>query len=149
MLNSRVFTSDSVTYYINPKAQPKVCYLKVGNTALDTGSYAGPANIWNPNKGFLVQSTNLSFYGLNFPTTGAGLYFDLDIGGVNGSQLVWASVSHGGITAIMTPSPDNEGITWVTLAGPRASSTQIKTLNPSSLSRPYLPQTSSFLCNII
>ncbi|MWP62633.1 hypothetical protein [Gilliamella sp. Pas-s25] len=60
---------------------------------------------------------------------------------MNGSQLVWAPVSHGGITAIMTPSPDNEGMTWVTLAGPRASSTQIKTLNPSSLSRPSLPQT--------
>ncbi|NUF26551.1 hypothetical protein [Gilliamella sp. ESL0254] len=131
MLNSRVFTSDSVTYYINPKAQPKVCYLKVGNTALDTGSYAGVTNIWNPNKGLLVQSTDPSSYGFNFPTTGAdGLYFDLDIGGVNGSQLVWAPVSHGGITAIMTPSPDNEGMTRVTLAGPRASSTQIKTLNP-------------------
>ncbi|KDN09498.1 hypothetical protein [Gilliamella sp. Imp1-1] len=40
--------------------------------------YAGPANIWNPSKGFLVQSTKPESYNLNFPTTGMhNLYFGM------------------------------------------------------------------------
>ncbi|MWN32793.1 MULTISPECIES: hypothetical protein [unclassified Gilliamella] len=42
--------------------------------------------------------------------------------------------SNGGITTIMTPSPDNVGMTRIKLTEPRASSDQIKIFNPNSLS---------------
>ncbi|OCG45459.1 hypothetical protein A9G35_06280 [Gilliamella sp. Choc5-1] len=58
-------------------------------------NHAGPPNIWDPDKGFLVQATNLPDYELNFPTTGLdGLYGSATLihttflrGKVNLSQL--------------------------------------------------------------
>ncbi|MCX8728444.1 hypothetical protein [Gilliamella sp. B2838] len=139
--NSRSFNGSSVTYYISPKAAPKICYAKP-NLSLGTGIYAGPADIWNPLRGFLVQSTESSSYSRNFPTTGANnLYFDLDIGGINGSTLTWSTVSQGGITATMTPSPDNANNIRVTLTGPVATSSQQSSATPGSIATPSLPQT--------
>ncbi|NUF50204.1 hypothetical protein [Gilliamella sp. ESL0250] len=68
--------------------------------------YAGPADIWNPHYGFLVQSTNPASYGLNFPTTGAdGLYFDLIIMG-EARDLRWESPIRGkGITVTVARRP--------------------------------------------
>ncbi|OCG42271.1 hypothetical protein A9G29_00035 [Gilliamella sp. Fer2-1] len=160
--NSRTFGGSTVTYYINPNSQPKVCYARPN---LYFGDYevAGPASIWNSDKGFLTQSINLSSYSLNFPTTGAdGLYFDLDIGGVDASQLTWSPVTRGGITATVSwiqPRSDSFTSAWgvteydswiddksqyvtrVTLNGPKASDAQIQSDNPSPLRRPILPQT--------
>ena len=131
---SRSFSASNVTYYINPKAVPKVCFARP-NLNYGSGLYAGPTEIWNNAKGFLPQSS----YGLNFPTTGAnGLYFDLDIGG--GGPLTWAPVSHGGITATMTNSPITTGVR-VTLTGPVATPSQWSSSNPSRISKPTLPQT--------
>ncbi|MWP46468.1 hypothetical protein [Gilliamella sp. Pas-s27] len=79
---SSSFIGATVDYYINPNSsQPVICSVRP-NLKWGTGNYAGPANIWNPDKGFLVQSTSPSSYDRNFPTTGSdGLYFDLDVGG--------------------------------------------------------------------
>ncbi|WP_143422037.1 hypothetical protein [Gilliamella bombi] len=147
--NTNYFHGQSVAYYISPNLPPKICHVRP-NLTYGAGDYAGPANIWNPTKGFLVQSTNPTFYELNFPTTGAdGLYFDLDIGG--GSQLTWTPVTHGGITATVTRTLPNAGDNWisnhsvevmrVTLTGPRASDNQKSSDSPSPLSKPILPQT--------
>ncbi|MWN89502.1 hypothetical protein GQ597_02075 [Gilliamella sp. Pra-s65] len=147
---SSTFSESSVDYYINPNADVSICsvrpFLKEGS-----GQFAGPSNIWNPYKGFLVQSTNPSSYNLNFPSTGAdSLYFDLDIVGVDASQLTWSPVSHGGVTATATIVMASEGwidigrgkqVTRVKLTGPRADNTQIQSSNPSSLTVPPLPQT--------
>ena len=139
--NSRSFNGSSATYYISPKAAPKICYAKP-NLNYGDGKYAGPATIWNPDKGFLVQSTEPSTYSRNFPTTGINnLYFDLDIGGVKGSALTWSTVSQGGITATMTPSPDNANNIRVTLTGPAATASQINSATPGSVATPILPQT--------
>ena len=139
--NSSRFNSGTATYYISPKATPKICYAKP--TLIYSGDiYAGPADIWTLNKGFLVQSTEPSSYSRNFPTTGANnLYFDLDIVGVNGSALTWPTVSQGGITATMTPSPDNANNIRVTLTGPAATSSQQSSATPGSVATPILPQT--------
>jgi hypothetical protein len=68
-----------------------------------TREYAGPADIWNPDKGFLVQSINPESYNQNFPTTGAhNLYFDLLITGIEPEELTWEPVTHEGITATVT-----------------------------------------------
>ncbi|MWN32966.1 MULTISPECIES: hypothetical protein, partial [unclassified Gilliamella] len=122
------------------------------------------ANIWNPSKGFLVQSTSPSSYDRNFPTTGLdGLYFDLDIGGIDGSQLSWTVNTSGSIRATVSWTRPRSGtftnprentvqadewirdksknVARVTLHGPRASSSQISSSRPSSLTRPSLPQT--------
>jgi hypothetical protein len=130
----------------------------------DNKIYAGPSNIWSPTKGFLDVFTNSSSYDRNFPTTGAdGLYFDLLIAGVDASQLSWTVTTLGDITATVSWTrplsgtfTDPEGntipadrwitdksknVTRVTLHGPRASSGQINSSNPSSLTRPSLPQT--------
>ncbi|WP_131798786.1 hypothetical protein [Gilliamella apicola] len=125
----------NVTYYINPKAAPEICYARP-NLSL---THAGPVDIWNSYKGFLTQSATPSSYGLNFPTTGAnGLYFDLDIGG--GSQaLSWAPVSHGGITATMTGS--TRGEVRVTLTGPVTTPSQWESENPGRIDSLSLPQT--------
>ncbi|OCG08773.1 hypothetical protein A9G13_01550 [Gilliamella sp. wkB178] len=140
--NSSNFTGSTATYYISPKAPPKICYarpsLQYGkNNETIRGSsgwnLAGPATIWNPIKGFLVQSTESSGYSRNFPTTGANkLYFDLDIGGVKGSALTWPTViSQGGITATITPSPADANNIRVTLTGPHMN----------NRGTPSLPQT--------
>ncbi|NUF27351.1 hypothetical protein [Gilliamella sp. ESL0254] len=158
--NSSNFGGNSVEYYINPNSTAAmICYARP-NLAQNSGA---PADIWNSDKGFLVQSTNPSSYGLNFPTTGSdGLYFDLDIGGVDGSQLRWSSVSRGGITATVNwtrPRSDtftdptgvnrpsdswisdkSQYVTRVTLNGPRANDSQINS-SSFSLSVPSLPQT--------
>ena len=141
--NESRFSGGRVTYYIKPKLSPAICYarpnLKYG-TKYDTVSFAGPASIWNPDKGFLPQSVTPSSYGLNFPTTGAnGLYFDLEIGG-NNQDLYWEPVKHSGITATMTNSTKTS--VHVTLTGPAVTdSKQQSSDNPDEIDRPTLPQT--------
>ncbi|OCG15215.1 hypothetical protein A9G24_05895 [Gilliamella sp. App6-5] len=162
--NTNYFSGSTVTYYINPYGSgASVCSTRP-NLIRGTSNFAGPANIWSPTKGFLTQSTNFSSYDRNFPTTGAdGLYFDLDIGGIDASQLTWSPVTRGGITATVSWTRPRSGtfigllgdailadewisdkssyVTRVTLHGPRASSSQIQSANPSRLTIPSLPQT--------
>ncbi|MWN06795.1 hypothetical protein, partial [Gilliamella sp. Pas-s95] len=153
--NTTYFNNSIVTYYINPyNTVARVCYARpnLSHGAID--SFVGPANIWSRDKGFLVQSTSSSSYGHNFPTTGAdGLYFDLLIGGVDGSQLTWSVVTNGSsITATVTSVTTNESwipvadigkiVARVKLSGPRADSTQIGSSNPSPFTPLlFLPQT--------
>ncbi|WP_176700321.1 hypothetical protein, partial [Gilliamella sp. Gris1-4] len=136
--NSSRFYGGSAVYYITLPSQPVICSVRP-NLYFGTRDYAGPSNIWNPEKGFLVQSTNPSSYDRNFPTTGSdGLYFDLDIGGIGGGQLSWTVNTRGSLGATVS----RVGLdTRVTLTGPRASSSQISSSNPGSLTRPSLPQT--------
>ncbi|OCG09199.1 hypothetical protein A9G13_03900 [Gilliamella sp. wkB178] len=139
--NSSSFSGGTATYYISPKAAPTICYAQP-SLHQGTGNYAGPATIWNSTKGFLTQSTTSSSYYRNFPTTGANnLYFDLDISGINGSTLTWPTVSQGGITATMTPSPADANNIRVTLTGPFATGSQQSSARPGSIARPTLPQT--------
>ncbi|NUF28134.1 hypothetical protein [Gilliamella sp. ESL0254] len=145
------FSGATVDYYINPyDSGPVVCHARP-NLNRGTSNHAGPSNIWDPNKGFLTQSNDSASYDLNFPTTGAdGLYFDLDIGGVDASQLTWSVVTNGNITATVTsvtpsdswiPSVDRgKVVARVRLSGPRADDTQIYSDNPSPLTVPSLPQ---------
>ncbi|MCX8593901.1 hypothetical protein [Gilliamella sp. B3367] len=146
--SSSSFSASNATYYIYPNASPMICfarpnlmYGKLGdNEEYLSDDYAGPVSIWDPDNGFLPQSTSSSSYGLNFPTTGArGLYFDLVIGG--GASLSWSPVSLGGITATMTNSPINSGAVRVTLTGPFATESQINSSNPGLIPKPSLPQT--------
>ncbi|OCG10258.1 hypothetical protein A9G13_00530 [Gilliamella sp. wkB178] len=146
--NSRSFSGSTATYYISPKAEPKICYVRpsmlygTNGQEISGWNFAGSATIWNPAKGFLVQSTESSGYSRNFPTTGANnLYFDLDIGGIKGSVLTWPTISQGGITATMTPSPDNANNIRVTLTGPAATAAQHSSASPGSIATPTLPQT--------
>ncbi|OTQ66669.1 hypothetical protein [Gilliamella apis] len=133
--NESRFSAGNATYYINPKAAPAICYAKNS----DLSSPGISAAVWESDKGFLPQSVTPSSYGSNFPTTGAnGFYFDLDIGGVSRQALSWAPVSHGGITATMTDSPDY-WMVRVTLTGPFAPSSQWQVQYPS-VGRPSLPQ---------
>ncbi|PXZ06182.1 hypothetical protein [Gilliamella apicola] len=136
--NESPFSASNVSYYINPKATPVICFAKPV-VRYGTDDYAGPANIWDPDKGFLPQSVTPSSYGLNFPTTGAhNLYFDLDIGG-NNQDLYWEPVSHGGITATMT-SPTQTSVR-VTLTGPAVTDdSQRNSDNPTRIDRLSLPQ---------
>ena len=145
--NRSTFNASNVTYYVNPKASPVICFarpnLKFGKLGDDSRNpsydYAGPASIWNPNKGFLTQKTDPRYYGQNFPTTGAnGLYFDLDISG-SSQPLSWSPVSHGGITATMS-NPTATSVR-VTLTGPYATESQHNSDSPSPISKPTLPQT--------
>jgi hypothetical protein len=132
----------SVTYYISPNISSKVCSAKPNNGGVD-----GPADIWNPMKGFFVQSINPDLYDLNFPTTGAhNLYFDLLIGGVDESQLTWSPVTLGGITATVTKevvtnwAGGEKVITRVRLTGPAASDSQKDSDSPGQVAVPDLPQ---------
>ncbi|OCF99094.1 hypothetical protein [Gilliamella apicola] len=150
--NESRFNAGNATYYINPKAAPAICYarpnLRFGNREQVRVDYdrsgwfnfAGPADIWNPDKGFLTQSATPSSYDLNFPTTGANnLYFDLDISGST-QALSWAPVSHEGITATMTDSTSTS--VRVTLTGPVVTDpNQWKSTGPDRIGRPSLPQT--------
>ncbi|MWN30855.1 MULTISPECIES: hypothetical protein [unclassified Gilliamella] len=169
--NRSTFSGGRVTYYLMP-SRPEICSVRPnllfgGTTGIDSRDnrrYAGPPSIWNPAKGFLVQSTNPSSYNLNFPTTGAdGLYFDLLISGLDASQLRWTVNTSGSIGATVSWTRPRTGrftlpngnswdadywitdksknVTRVTLTGPRASSSQISSSNPSPLARPALPQT--------
>jgi hypothetical protein len=146
--NSSNFSASSVTYHITPKASPKACFARPSQTfGSDDEQYwpgyhfAGPSNIWNPVKGFLVQSTEPSGYHKNFPTTGANnLYFDLDIGGINANELSWSPVTHSGITATMTPHIRGINVR-VKLTGPVATSAQMSSDSPGIIPRPALPAT--------
>ena len=110
---------------------------------------AGPADIWNPDKGFLVQSINPESYSLNFPTTGAhNLYFDLLITG-DIEELTWEPVTHEGITATVTnvaandvwiPLGDRGVVARVRLTGPEARN-QWYNPHPNPIAKPRLPQT--------
>lgn len=136
--NSSTFNANSVTYHINPKELPTVCFAKP-DTTYGNYSYAGPTTMWKTDKGFIPQSFISSSYNLNFPTTGANnLFFDLIIAG-NHQPLTWDTVSHGGITATMTNS-SNTGVR-VTLTGPVATSSQWRAKNPGNIPSPSLPQT--------
>ncbi|MFQ0999694.1 hypothetical protein [Gilliamella sp. BG6] len=122
------------------------------------GSSAGPADIWNPDKGFLVQSIDFESihpesYSLNFPTTGAhNLYFDLLISGVDINELTWEPVTHEGITATVTnvvandknediPDEDKgQVVARVKLTGPEARN-QWDNPHPNPIAKPQLPQT--------
>ncbi|KDN09299.1 hypothetical protein [Gilliamella sp. Imp1-1] len=117
---------------------------------LGYGGHA-PADIWNPDKGFLVQSTNPNSYNLNFPTTGMdGLYFDLLISGVDINELTWEPVTHEGITATVTnvvandrwiPKEDKgQVVARVKLTGPEARNQPLNP-NPNPITKPKLPQT--------
>ncbi|MCO6561374.1 MAG: hypothetical protein J6574_09840, partial [Gilliamella sp.] len=130
-------------------ARPNLLFGKNG-VDISGVNFAGPADIWNPNKGFLVQSTNPESYNLNFPTTGAhNLYFDLLITGIDVRDLTWEPVTHEGITATVTnavvcdswiPYEDcKEWVARVKLTGPVA---RYRWDNPKpSVVKPRLPQT--------
>jgi hypothetical protein len=136
---SRNFSASIARYYISPKASPKVCSARP-NLSIGIYKYAGPANIWNPDKGFLVQSTLASDYHRNFPTTGANnLYFDLLVAGVNANQLTWSPVTHSGITASMAPNSSTS--VRVKLTGPVATPAQRDSSSPGNIPRPSLPAT--------
>ncbi|MWN31368.1 MULTISPECIES: hypothetical protein [unclassified Gilliamella] len=162
---SSSFSGATVDYYINPYDNAGICSVRpnllLGGTRgidnyWDAAYYAGPANIWSPTKGFLTVFTSPSSYDRNFPTTGAdGLYFDLDIVGIDGSQLSWTVNTGGSISATVSwrlPVSDprnsdidkwirdkSKNVTRVTLHGPRAS--QIWSDNPGRITVPSLPQT--------
>ncbi|SCB72524.1 hypothetical protein GA0061081_10167 [Gilliamella bombicola] len=163
--NRASFNGQTVTYYINPYGVtgPVVCHARP-NLRYGHIDYAGPSNIWSSTKGFLTQSISSSSYDQNFPTTGTdGAYFDLDIGGADGSQLTWSVVTNGSIRAEVSWTRPRSGsftdlrgytvqadnwitdkssyVTRVTLSGPRADSAQISSNSPSSLIVPSLPQT--------
>ena len=136
--NESRFNAGNATYYINPKAAPVICGTRFNYIYITNKGFS--ADIWNPYDGFLPQSVTPSSYGLNFPTTGAhNLFFELWFGGVS-QALSWAPVSHGGITATITPySNSNVG---VTLTGPVVTDpNQWQSENPDSIGRPSLPQT--------
>ncbi|MCX8585603.1 MULTISPECIES: hypothetical protein [unclassified Gilliamella] len=136
--NRSTFSASNVTYYVNPKASPVVCFARP-NLNWGTSRYAGPASMWDPANGFIPQSTEPSLYGRNFPTTGANkLYFDLLISGVS-QPLFWSPVSQGGITVTMSNSTATS--VRVTLTGPYATESQHNSDNPGRISTPSLPQT--------
>ena len=136
--NESRFNAGNATYYINPKTLSAICFVRPLGVGFDFGGLSD--DIYNNDKGFLPQSVTPSSYGLNFPTTGAhNLFFELWFGGVS-QALSWAPVSHGGITATITPySNSNVG---VTLTGPVVTDpNQRQSENPDSIGRPSLPQT--------
>ncbi|MCX8663182.1 hypothetical protein [Gilliamella sp. B2911] len=136
--NRSTFNASNVTYYVNPKAGPVVCFAKPSTYHFNSGQN-GPASMWDRAKGFLTQSTAPSSYGQNFPTTGLnGLYFDLLISG-SSQPLSWFPVSQGGITVTMS-NPTATSVR-VTLTGPYATESQHNSRNPGPISKPTLPQT--------
>ncbi|MWN06821.1 hypothetical protein, partial [Gilliamella sp. Pas-s95] len=144
--NSSTFSGSSATYYITPPPSPTICYARPN--LIFHGQYANTST-WDSTKGHLTRSTDPASYNSNFPTTGAnGLYFDLDIAGIDASQLTWAPVTHEGITATVTRVTANDSwlpngsevVTRVTLTGPEARS-QNYIVSYSSIGRPNLPAT--------
>ena len=146
------FTESRTTYYINPKSSAAICFARP-NLIEGKDYFAGPVDIWNPDKGFFTQSATPLQYGRNFPTTGSdGLYFDLIISGVDSEQLTWAPVTRGGITATVIKTeikenswwewwlPVGEKVTRVMLTGPKASDAQKQTDSPGPIPKPNLPQ---------
>ncbi|OCL22119.1 hypothetical protein A9G07_08445 [Gilliamella sp. wkB72] len=145
--NRSDFRTSNVTYYVNPKVAPLVCfarpnlkYGKLGEASwAPSHDFRGPTWMWDPAKGFLTQKTDPRYYGQNFPTTGAnGLYFDLDISG-SSQPLSWSPVSLGGITVTMSNSTATS--VRVTLTGPYATKSQHNSNSPTPISKPTLPQT--------
>lgn len=147
--NSSNFSASSVTYYINPKATPVVCFakpdLEFGKLEHFTDGdhdFRGPPTMWNENRGFIPQSTDPSSYHLNFPTTGMlDIYFDLEIGGSN-QALSWSSVTDGdGRISVIFSNVSNTNVR-VQLKGPHARSSQEReSKNPRKVAIPSLPQT--------
>ncbi|MWN05652.1 hypothetical protein [Gilliamella sp. Pas-s95] len=148
------FSGATVDYYINPYDNASVCHaapnLYLGGTQRpgDDSKYFGSLNEWHGNVGFVPQSS----YDRNFPTTGAdGLYFDLDMKGIDASQLTWSTFRRGGITATVTNIARDDSwsvflegrvVARVKLSGPRADDTQINSSRPSRLTPSLsLPQT--------
>ncbi|MCO6550597.1 MAG: hypothetical protein J6580_07935 [Gilliamella sp.] len=125
-------------------------YVRPNLMKADSQLPASPVDIWNPHKGFLVQSIDPESYNLNFPTTGAhNLYFDLLITGIDVNELTWLPVTHEGITATVTnvvandrwiPDEDKGKVfPRVKLTGPVAGN-QWDNPNPSRITVPKLPQ---------
>ncbi|MCX8727408.1 hypothetical protein [Gilliamella sp. B2838] len=137
--NSGNFSGSTAAYYITrPKSVPKICYARP-NMLISRHRKDGP---FDPKRGFVKQAAGPSQYKLNFPTTGANnLFFDLDIENIDSSTLTWPTVTQGGITATMTPSPANPNFIRVTLTGPAATKAQQDSALPGSLATPSLPQT--------
>ncbi|NUF48337.1 hypothetical protein [Gilliamella sp. ESL0250] len=158
--NGRVVNNRSDAIVLSPS--PFINFARP-NLVYGTRENAGPAGIWHPKKGFFTQSINPSSYALNFPTTGAnGLYFDLDIEGVDASELTWEPVTHEGITATVTQKATShyeddwldgpEDVTRVILTGPRVNDDDVDengnyleiSQHPTYLGlvgKPNLPQT--------
>ena len=143
---STSFTASTVTYYIKPQPTADICSAR---PLLEyNGERAGPFSMWDPGLGFLVQSSEPSSYGLNFPTTGAdGLYFDLVLGSID-KKLTWKSISNGTIKATMDYLDESDpSIVRVTLKGPVATKKQWDSVNPNKVAGekkviiPLLPQT--------
>ncbi|OCG63446.1 hypothetical protein [Gilliamella sp. GillExp13] len=146
--NDKKYRADNRSDAIMLQPSPVINYVRPA-VYFGNGKYAGPVDIWNPSKGFLVQSTNPESYNLNFPTTGAhNLYFDLLITG-DIEELTWEPVTHEGITATVTnvvandkwlPDEDKgQVVARVKLTGPDASN-QWYNPNPSRIAKPWLPQ---------
>ena len=143
--NGTNISARRVTYYINPKANPSVCFARPNlvHTGGLNHNFNGPAEMWDPDKGFKPQAS----YGSNFPTTGANeLHFYLDIGGVQ--PLVWEEVKHEGITVKAEYDRDDEGkivnpaMVRVTLKGPAVTDeSQWESDTPNEIGKPNLPQT--------
>ena len=138
--NESHFSASNVSYYINPKAAPVICFAKpYASNNSGSGNLAGPASIWLHNRGFFPRSVTPSSYGSNFPTTGANnFYFDLEIGGVV-QPLTWKAVSpDGDIKATMSNSTNTS--VRVTLEGPFTEKKQWDSSNPGNIGKPSLPQ---------
>lgn len=79
---SRNFSICDVTYYVNPKSPPIICFARP-NLQYGAGGYEDPALMWDTDPlsgGFIPLSFFSSSYNLNFPITGAhDLYFDLNV----------------------------------------------------------------------
>jgi hypothetical protein len=140
--SSSTFNSGSAIYYFKLKPVPTVCFarpnLNFGTYSHDA-KYRGPSNIWSPNYGFLVQSTDPAHYDKNFPTTGANnLFFDLMITGVDARSLSWPDIiTHpSGITVEIRAT--STSMVRVKLVGPHANRTQIDSNTPSRVARPNL-----------
>ncbi|MWN06763.1 hypothetical protein [Gilliamella sp. Pas-s95] len=133
--NSSTFSGSTATYYLSPPPSPGICYARPELTRRRNTSN------WDPNRGFATQSTEPSSYDLNFPKTGAnGLYFDLDIVGVDANQLNWAPVTRGGITVTVTRMTANDS--WLPNGSELVTRVTL-TSNPypsSSSDTPSLPQ---------
>ncbi|MCO6554628.1 MAG: hypothetical protein J6572_06420 [Gilliamella sp.] len=133
---ANTFTEGSETYYIKPKVTVGVNFVRP-NRREGYGEFAVQDSTWRFS-GFLIQSIIPSQNEQNFPTTGAdGLDFDLDIVGVDASQLTWAPVIHEGITASITPMGSTS--VHVTLTGPEAKA-QWDNDKPSRITVPNLPK---------
>ncbi|MWP62226.1 hypothetical protein [Gilliamella sp. Pas-s25] len=110
------------------------------------GPYAGPAELWDPDYGFLLQSTNPASYALNFPTTGANaLYFYIVVEGEGEVVQLWEPVTHEGIKAAVRPwiqcgSEECHTEYRVTLTGPEAGNQWLNPY-PGPIAKPNLPQT--------